>query len=222
MKPLSIKEQIDMERYGISEAEYFKTVLDGVTIRGDFNKNNLNMLKKLSLAVCLAGLVGAPAFADDTIDVTFTGQISDNACMFSINGQDNQTVQLGTIPAVANATGLIQTLKFELTNCGSTFNGASVSVKQSNGAFDHTAGVGKLIPSNFGDSTNTARIAFYENEDATTSWTLDGVDNALRFNLETLEVSRFVRLEAGTNPLESEVHGMVQFLITYDPVSGNQ
>ncbi len=41
VKPLSIKEQIDMERYGISDAEYFKMVLDGITIRGNFNKNNL-------------------------------------------------------------------------------------------------------------------------------------------------------------------------------------
>ena len=41
VKPLSIKEQIDMERYGISDAEYFKMVLDGITIRGNFNKNDL-------------------------------------------------------------------------------------------------------------------------------------------------------------------------------------
>ena len=41
IKPLSIKEQIDMERYGISDAEYFKMVLDGVTIRGNFDKNKL-------------------------------------------------------------------------------------------------------------------------------------------------------------------------------------
>lgn len=41
IKPLCIKEQIDMERYGISDSEYFKVVLDGVTIRGNFNKNDL-------------------------------------------------------------------------------------------------------------------------------------------------------------------------------------
>lgn len=41
VKPLAIKEQIDMERYGISDAEYFQMVLDGVTIRGGFNKDNL-------------------------------------------------------------------------------------------------------------------------------------------------------------------------------------
>ena len=39
--PLSIKEQIDMERYGISDAEYFQILLNGVTIHGNFNKNNL-------------------------------------------------------------------------------------------------------------------------------------------------------------------------------------
>ena len=41
IKPLSIKEQIDMERYGISDAEYFQIILNGITIHGDFNKRNL-------------------------------------------------------------------------------------------------------------------------------------------------------------------------------------
>ena len=41
VKPLSVKEQIDMERYGISDAEYFQVILNGITIHGDFNKNNL-------------------------------------------------------------------------------------------------------------------------------------------------------------------------------------
>lgn len=41
VKPLSIKEQIDMERYGISDAEYFRTILNGITIHGNFNKNDL-------------------------------------------------------------------------------------------------------------------------------------------------------------------------------------
>lgn len=41
VKPLSVKEQIDMERYGISDAEYFQIILDGITIKGNFNKNNL-------------------------------------------------------------------------------------------------------------------------------------------------------------------------------------
>ena len=41
VKPLSVKEQIDMERYGISDAEYFQVILDGISIRGNFNKNNL-------------------------------------------------------------------------------------------------------------------------------------------------------------------------------------
>ena len=39
--PLSIKEQIDMERYGISDAEYFQMILNGITIHGSFNKNYL-------------------------------------------------------------------------------------------------------------------------------------------------------------------------------------
>jgi hypothetical protein len=41
VKPLSIKEQIDMERYGISDAEYFNILLGGITIHGNFNKRNL-------------------------------------------------------------------------------------------------------------------------------------------------------------------------------------
>lgn len=41
VKPLSVKEQIDMERYGVSDAEYFSIVLDGITIGGNFNKMNL-------------------------------------------------------------------------------------------------------------------------------------------------------------------------------------
>lgn len=41
VRPLSIKEQIDMERYGISDAEYFNMILNGITIHGNFNKRNL-------------------------------------------------------------------------------------------------------------------------------------------------------------------------------------
>lgn len=41
VRPLSIKEQIDITRYGISTAEYYQTILNGITIHGTFNKNNL-------------------------------------------------------------------------------------------------------------------------------------------------------------------------------------
>ena len=41
VRPLSIKEQIDMERYGISDAEYFNMILNGITIHGNFDKRNL-------------------------------------------------------------------------------------------------------------------------------------------------------------------------------------
>ena len=41
VRPLTIKEQIDMERYGISDAEYFNMILNGITIHGNFNKRNL-------------------------------------------------------------------------------------------------------------------------------------------------------------------------------------
>lgn len=41
VKPISIQEQIDMDRYGITTAEYFQIILDGITIKGNFDKNNL-------------------------------------------------------------------------------------------------------------------------------------------------------------------------------------
>ena len=41
VRPLSVKEQIDMERYGITDAEYFQILLKGVSIHGNFDKNNL-------------------------------------------------------------------------------------------------------------------------------------------------------------------------------------
>jgi len=41
IKPLTVKEQIDMDRFGITQAEYYRKVLDGVTIQGNFPKNKL-------------------------------------------------------------------------------------------------------------------------------------------------------------------------------------
>lgn len=41
VRPISVKEQIDMERYGISDAEYFRSILNGITIQGGFDKNEL-------------------------------------------------------------------------------------------------------------------------------------------------------------------------------------
>ena len=41
IKPISLREQIDMDRYGISQAEYYQQALDGITIKGDFDKTNL-------------------------------------------------------------------------------------------------------------------------------------------------------------------------------------
>lgn len=41
VEPLPIKQQIDMERYGISDAEYFEILLRGIHVHGDFNKNKL-------------------------------------------------------------------------------------------------------------------------------------------------------------------------------------
>ena len=41
VKPLTIKEQMDMSRYGVTEAEYFKILLDGISTRGGFPRNRL-------------------------------------------------------------------------------------------------------------------------------------------------------------------------------------
>ena len=41
VKPLSIKQQMDMDRYGISQAEYYQLLLNGITVRGEYDKNNL-------------------------------------------------------------------------------------------------------------------------------------------------------------------------------------
>ena len=41
VKPLTIKEQMEMDRYGITEAEYFKILLSGISVRGEFDKGNL-------------------------------------------------------------------------------------------------------------------------------------------------------------------------------------
>lgn len=43
VKPLNIKEQMDMSRFGITEAEYFRVLLGGITVvsESNFPKNNL-------------------------------------------------------------------------------------------------------------------------------------------------------------------------------------
>lgn len=41
VEPLPIKQQIDMERYGISDADYFEILLNGVHVHGNFPRNKL-------------------------------------------------------------------------------------------------------------------------------------------------------------------------------------
>ena len=41
VKPLTIKEQMEMDRYGVTESEYFRTLLKGISIHGEFDKGNL-------------------------------------------------------------------------------------------------------------------------------------------------------------------------------------
>ena len=41
VQPLVIKDQMDMDRYGVSQAEYYQILLDGITIKGDYDKGDL-------------------------------------------------------------------------------------------------------------------------------------------------------------------------------------
>ena len=41
VRPLNIKEQMDMDRYGVSQAEYYQILLNGITVRGAFDKADL-------------------------------------------------------------------------------------------------------------------------------------------------------------------------------------
>lgn len=41
VRPLTIKEQMDMDRYGVSQAEYYQILLNGITVRGEFDKADL-------------------------------------------------------------------------------------------------------------------------------------------------------------------------------------
>ena len=41
VQPLVIKDQMDMDRYGVSQAEYYQILLNGITVRGAFDKADL-------------------------------------------------------------------------------------------------------------------------------------------------------------------------------------
>ncbi len=41
VKPLTIKEQMEMDTYGVTTAEYFNVLLRGITVRGAFDKREL-------------------------------------------------------------------------------------------------------------------------------------------------------------------------------------
>lgn len=41
VEPLPARQQMDMDRYGISQAEYYNILLKGIHIRGEFDKNDL-------------------------------------------------------------------------------------------------------------------------------------------------------------------------------------
>ena len=54
VQPLVIKDQMDMDRYGVSQAEYYQILLDGITIKGDYDKGDLLLL--LFVLLCKLGL----------------------------------------------------------------------------------------------------------------------------------------------------------------------
>ena len=41
VRPLSVKQQMDMDRFGVTQAEYYRILLNGITIHGDFDKQDL-------------------------------------------------------------------------------------------------------------------------------------------------------------------------------------
>lgn len=41
VKPLTIKEQLDIDRYGISRAEYYRRLKNSIVVKGNFNVDNL-------------------------------------------------------------------------------------------------------------------------------------------------------------------------------------
>ena len=176
------------------------------------------MLRKLSLAVCIAGLLSTSvALADNatgSIKVTFSGTVLPTTCTFSINGvsDETQSVELGSIRAQANAYTTVKKLQFSLTDCGVSGSLTATPVNA-------TASENLVIPSNAAE-VGTAVIAFYNNHacSAEHKWiianhaiTIDEPNSGS--NLSTWD--GFVRLEAGTTPKPGTISEVVDFVVTY-------
>ena len=175
------------------------------------------MLKKLSFALCVAGLmtsgVAMAENATSSISVTFNGTILPEACTFSLNdnGQLTQTVALGSIRPVANSVGNMHTLKFSLTDCSVE---GLLSVKS---AFA-TLNDNDVVPSNQGENgVGTATIGFYTDSNATASWVLSDPKTIAKpaDGKRSSDWTGYARLEGGTAPKSGSVSEVVEFVVTY-------
>ena len=178
------------------------------------------MLKKISLALCVAGLLtSGGALADnaqDTIQVTFNGTVLENACTFAINGDASkaQTVQLGSIRAQAGFYTTVQKLSLSLSQCGvagKVHLEPKTATKTSN----------KIIPTNAGEEgVGTATVAFYKNQACASDDLWNITDQSITIDApqegQTMKVwDGYVRLEAGTAPKPGTINEIVDFVVTY-------
>ena len=178
------------------------------------------MLKKLSLALCVAGLLtSGSALADnaqDIIQVTFNGTVLENACTFAINGDASkaQTVQLGSIRAQAGFFTTVQKLSMSLSQCG-------VSGKVHLEPKTATTVSNQIVPKNAGDQgVGTTVIAFYKNQACASDdlWNITGQSITIDAPQvgQTMKVwDGYVRLEAGTAPKPGNINEVVDFIVTY-------
>lgn len=178
------------------------------------------MLKKISLALCVAGLLtSGGALADnaqDKIQVTFNGTVLENACTFAINGDASkaQTVQLGSIRAQAGFYTTVQKLSLSLSQCGvagKVHLEPKTATKTSN----------KIIPRNAGEEgVGTTSVAFYKNQACASDDLWNITDQSITIDApqegQTMKVwDGYVRLEAGTAPKPGTINEIVDFVVTY-------
>lgn len=175
------------------------------------------MLKKLSFALCVAGLmtsgVAMAENATSNISVTFNGTILPEACTFSLNDnqQSTQTVALGSIRPVANSVGNMHALKFSLTECSVE---GLLNVRPASATLNDN----DVVPTNKGENgVGTATIGFYTDSNATGSWVLSNprtIDKPADGE-KSSHWTGYARLEGGTAPKSGSVSEVVEFVVTY-------
>lgn len=75
-------------------------------------------MKKTFIAASVMGLmaVGSATAADETVNVTFLGEVKDLTCTVQVGGPNN-VVNLGMLDAEAGATGTIVPVMFRFAGC---------------------------------------------------------------------------------------------------------